>query len=295
VLSACLLSACLLFNSEKPTYADVNTYNCYTNNSSYNLFYGNRISNLYDPNTRFLSGKFYITLADYHNLKANDLIKINNQYFTWNKVNNYNLTDTELTEMELVQANNNIATYPVRYFKYWYCDDPTSVYQLKTDFTNPNMLDTNFGWSVMYDHNIGTLNTGNTFTYTGFTSMFVDNSYTGSTIHYVPYFTTEISQDEYENGDAFDWTCDTMHNYIWSQYEGPYGNLMPSFWINTAATQTGLNLFIDCADCANAISTYSITTGSSINHGERICGKIIQTEAVEDIQTQNNDNITTQN
>ena len=288
-------SACLLFNPEQPTYIDVDTFNCYTNNGAYNLFYGNRISNLYDPNTRFLSGKFYLKLSDYKNLKPNDLIKIQNQYFTWNKITGYNLTDTELTEIELIQANNNISTYPTRYFKYWYCDDPTSVYQLKTDFTNPNLLDTNFGWSVTYDHNIGTLNTGNTFTYTGYTSMFVDDSYTGTTIHYVPYYTTEISQDEYENGNAFDWTCDTMHNYIWNRPYGPYGNLMPTFWLNGAKTQTGLNLFIDCDDCQNYIDIYSIVTGSSINHGERICGKIIQTEAVEDIQTQNNDNITTQN
>jgi hypothetical protein len=125
--------------------------------------------------------------------------------------------------------------------------------------------------------------------------MFIDDSYTGSTIHYVPYFTTEISTDEYENGDAFDWTCDPMHNYIWSQPNGPYGDLMPTYWLNSDESYTGLNLFIDCASCQDYIDAYGIVTGSSINHGERICGKIIQTEAVEDIQTQNNDNITTQN
>ena len=288
-------SLCLLFNSEQPTYVDVQSYNCYTDNSAYNLFYGNRITNVYNPNTRHLTGKFYLKLSDYKNLKANDLIKIQNQYFIWNKINNYNLTNTELTEIELVQANNVPQKYPTRYFKYYYCDTPDTVYTIKTDFTNPNMLNTNFGWSIMYDHNMGTINTGNTVNYSGFTSMFIDDSYTGTTLHYVPYFTQEITQDEYENGDNYPWTCDTLHNHIWSTPNAPYGNLMPTYWINSNYSQTGLNLFINCADCATAISTYNIAVGSSTSFGQRICGKIIQTEATENIQNQQNKNITTQN
>ena len=288
-------SACLLFNSEQPTYVDVQSYNCYTDNSAYNLFYGNRITNVYNPNTRHLTGKFYLKLSDYKNLKANDLIKIQNQYFIWNKINNYNLTNTELTEIELVQANNVPQKYPTRYFKYYYCDTPDTVYTIKTDFTNPNMLNTNFGWSIMYDHNMGTINTGNTVNYSGFTSMFIDDSYTGTTLHYVPYFTQEITQDEYENGDNYPWTCDTLHNHIWSTPNAPYGNLMPTYWINSNYSQTGLNLFINCDDCYNYISTYNIAVGSSTSFGQRICGKIIQTEATENIQNQQNKNITTQN
>ena len=70
------------------------TYNVYTTNDAYLNFYYNRISNvLFNPNTRFLKGKFYLKLSDYKNLKAKDLIKIKDQYFTWNKISNYNLTN----------------------------------------------------------------------------------------------------------------------------------------------------------------------------------------------------------
>jgi hypothetical protein len=40
-------SACLLFQSEVPTFLDVPTYNTFTNQSAYNLFYADRIANLY--------------------------------------------------------------------------------------------------------------------------------------------------------------------------------------------------------------------------------------------------------
>ena len=256
----------ILFNSELPINVGVDTFNVYTENDAYSTFYANRINNLYNPNTRFLKGNFYLKLSDYTNLKPQDLIKINNQYFTWNKVNNYNLTNVELTEVELVQANNNPLSYPTRYFKYWYCDNPTVIYKLKTDFTNPNMLDTNFGWSLLYDHNLGTIS--QTSNNSGYTSMFVDTyGYSPSDLHFVPYTTQEITEDDYNLNGYLDWKYDSLHNYIWSYQIGPYGSLMPNYWLNSGSTVTGLNLFSGCTSCYDSIVAYNILTGSSTNHG----------------------------
>lgn len=265
-------SASILFNSEPPIQVGtVKTYNCYTENDAYTLFYGNRINNLQSPNTRFLTGKFYLKLSDYKNLKPNDLIKINDQYFTWNKINGYNLTDTELTEVELVQANNNPNTYPTRYFKYQYCDQTGYTFKLKTDFTNPSLLDTNFGWSVTYDHNMGTIfnATGTTPSMlTGYTSMFADTGADPGQIYYVPYTTNEISEDEYNNAGYYDWHYDTLRNHIWALPGQPvYGGSMPTYWLNSGFTQTGLNLYTGCTSCYSAITTYHILTGSSQHYG----------------------------
>ena len=256
----------ILFNSELPINVGVDTFNVYTENDSYSTFYANRINNLYNPNTRFLKGNFYLKLSDYSNLKPQDLIKINNQYFTWNKISNYNLTNVELTEVELVQANNNPLTYPTRYFKYWYCDNPSVIYKLKTDFTNPSMLDTNFGWSILYDHNLGTIS--QTLNNSGYTSMFVDPyGYSPYNNYNVPYTTQEITEDEYDFGGYLDWKYDSLHDYIWNYQIGPYGSLMPTYWLNSGSTVTGLNVFSGCSSCYETISTYNILTGSSTNHG----------------------------
>jgi hypothetical protein len=75
-------SLCILFNSEQPTDLGVETFNgvnAYTDKDMYNLFYENRVNNLYDANTRFLSGYFWLNKTDIKNLNARDIIKIKEQ------------------------------------------------------------------------------------------------------------------------------------------------------------------------------------------------------------------------
>ena len=253
----------LLFKSELTTAIDVvtNTFTNYTNNSAYNTFYQNRVNNLFDPNTRFLTGNFYLKLNEYKNLKTNDLIKIKDQYFIWNKIDGYNLTNTELTKVELVQINNQVSTYPTRYFKYQYCDATGYTFCVKTDFTNPNILYTNYGWSLLYDFNCGILY--GTSQPSGFTSSFLVNGY-------VPYTMVEITKDEYSNSGYIDYTQDTMMNHIYSTLLGPFAYSMPSFWINSSNTKEGYNLFTNCTTFYSQASTYGITIGSSTQFGPPI-------------------------
>jgi hypothetical protein len=265
-------SACILFNSEQPVDVGVQTYNTYTENDSFNLFYSNRISNLYDTNTRFLNGYFDLKLNDIQNLRENDIIKIQEQYFIVNKINGFNLTNRELTQVELVQYNNNVQTYPTRYFKYQYCDAPDYCFKIKTDFTNPRLIDTQFGWSVWYDQSIGTF-TGST-TPTGFTSTIRDSS----TQAYVPFTISEITKDQYDNGGCYDISCDTLIDFEWNfvnvlfpNIEYAFGLGLPSFWQNAAGTYEGLNLWTSCSDFNTTRVAYGILTGSSINHGASPC------------------------
>jgi hypothetical protein len=285
----------ILFNAEPLAYIDVYTYNTYTNNDCYGNFYYNRIQNvLFNPNTRFLKGKFYLKLSDYKNLKAQDLIKIKDQYFTWNKISNYNLTDTELTEVELVQANLNPQTYPTRYFKYQYCDVEDYVFRIKTDFTNPNLLYTQFGWSVWYDHNSAIVTNNRNIQPTGFTST-VTYVATGTSTpdYYVPFTIREISKDEYDNSGYYDWTDDTLMTYVYQQNEGPFGRNMPTYYVNSGYTLSGLNIFNDCSSYATIAARVGIRTGSSTYFGPPNY-HILNTELSENIRTESNNNIQTQ-
>ena len=65
-------------------------------------------------------------------------------YFTWNKIKDYNFVTRELTEIELLQYNYIVRTYPKRFFKYSYCQNNCGsiVYKYQTDFTNPNFRKT---------------------------------------------------------------------------------------------------------------------------------------------------------
>jgi hypothetical protein len=257
-------SACLLFQSEVPTFLDVPTYNTFTNQSAYNLFYADRIANLYSPNTRVVTGKFYLKPNEFYNLNPNDIIKIKDQYFLWDQINGYDLTQTDLTEVRLIQINNAPSTYPTRYFRYQYCDATGYTFQFKTDFTNPNIRDTNYGYSILYDHAVGTIY-GQKAPTSGITTTFVyaDNG----TAYYVPYTLYEITADEYNSDVNLDWSYDTLHNHIWT-YDYPFGSSMPTYWLNSGTTETGLNLFTNCNNFYITATNYNINVGSSIHYGK---------------------------
>jgi uncharacterized delta-60 repeat protein len=259
-------SLSILFNSELPVDIGVQTFNTYTENDVYNTFYRTRINNIYNPNTRLVSGYFDLKYSDIQNFQWNDVIKINEQYFTINKISEFNLTNRELTKVELIQFNLNPQQYVDRYFKYTYCDNPSLCYKLKTDFTNPNLQDTNFIWSTYYDQQVGSL-TGTT---TGFTSTFRIFNTGSAQVQYVPYTMEEITETDYVSGSCYNSSCDTMLNYIYGNVNGLNFSLA-SFWENSADTFTGTNLWSNCSGFTNTKNTYGIITGSSTTYGTINC------------------------
>lgn len=250
-------SLCILFNSEEPTDIGVQTFNTFTQNDMYLTFYSGRINNIYDPNTRFLVGYFDLKYSDILNLKPNDVVKINEQYFIINKISEFNLTSREMTKVELLQYNVNPSEYPERYFFYKYCDAAT-IYKFQTDFTEPNLLDTNYGWSIYYDYQVGTLS-GQT---SGFTSTFYDFQPGPS---YVPYSMWEVDADTYAVSGS-NWTNDSLRNHIYNTSNGVFEDSMPKFWYSSGSNYVGTNVFYSCSDFSTKAATYGIITGSSTYH-----------------------------
>lgn len=268
-------SICILFNSEEPTTIagdSVSLFNAYTNQDMYNLFYENRISNAFDKNTRMIVGNFDLKLSDVKNLKPQDLIKINEQYFTWNKVDNYNLTTRELTKVELIQYNYTKKEYPERYFQYQYCLGNTgTTYNFKTNFTGTNSIqESKYYWSILYDYFVGTLG-GNV---SGYTSSV---PYTGTT--YLPYSIWEVDEDTY-NSTGTDYTNDpARYFFIDSIEEEPldtiYNQDNPVWLINATQSQATLNVFTGCTDFITTATSLGVNiagggTTSTFNSGVTI-------------------------
>lgn len=259
-------SISILFNSEEPvTIAgdSVSLFNTYTNQDAYKLFYEDRVSNAFDKNTRFLSGYFYLKLSDVKNLKVNDLIKINDQYFSWNLVKEYNLTDRELTQVELIQINYNPQPYPDRYFKYQYCDNTGVTYNVKTNFIGTKSVQESlYYWSILYDYFCGTLGASQAVHITGYTSSF--KNLTGAT---VPYSIREVSKVEYE-ASGIDWQLDPnknefigqIQNFPWDIYNYQDNDV---WLINDTGLQGTLNVFVDCAAFTAKAIAMGVTIGSS--------------------------------
>ncbi len=256
-------SLSILFNSEETVEGSVSLYNSYTENDMYNTFYKNRITNIYNPNTRFLSGKFNLSYADIANIKANDVIRLKNQYFIVNKINEFNYTNSELTSVELLQFNVNPQNYPTRYFKYYYCENPSVCFNIKTDFNNPNLRSTNFIWSIYYDNQVGSL-TGST---TGFTSSLKILDLDGAIEElYFPYTMQEITEAEYNSNGCYDFSLDPVMQYVYENIQGLSYSLA-GFWVNSGSTKTGVNVWESCADFYTTASTYGILTGTTATYG----------------------------
>ena len=262
-------SISILFNSEEAANFGLGqpSYNVYTDNDIYNLFFSNRINNIYNPNTRYLTGNFYLKLSDIQNLKPNDLIKINEQYFTWNKIDGYNLTNTELTKVQLVQANIQPKTYPTRYFKYQYCGD-SNVYRFKTYFdprTNNNydtsvnlnsIRRTFYYWSILYDYFVGTLGGS----VSGYTS-----SYLGPSNSRYAYTISEIDKTEFDTitlEHTNDPNDDYFINYAVTQFSITYNpvNQNPNIWcFSNSVGHNGDYTFFNVASNCSTFSGYCAT------------------------------------
>jgi hypothetical protein len=259
-------SLCILFNSEEP--ADIGlgipTFNAYTDNDMYSAFYSNRINNLYNKNTRFLTAYFDLKLSDIKNLKANDLIKINEQYFAVNKINQYNYTNPELTSVELIQTNVQPKTYPDRYFFYQYCSGSTTVYKFKTYFnptdnTGIEWLDevptslrkTNIFWSILYDYMVGALGGA----VTGYTSSYAITL--NSTVY--PYKIWEVTKEQYEaSGVSHDYDPNDVYFISRSDYGPSNFNTEENDYLYAFSNRSGydgrnalFNVALDCVTYAS--------------------------------------------
>lgn len=257
-------SICILFNSQEPDDIGLGipTYKAYTDNDTYQLFYSNRVNNLYDKNTRFLDGNFNLKLSDVKNLSPKDIIKIQEQYFYVNKLEGFDLTNPELTKVQLTQTNITPQTYPTRYFKYEYCNDSLNrTFKFRTFFDpleNTNGVEyldeplssirrTYYYWSILYDYMVGVLG-GEVSNYTSSYNDPLNGKVWSYTI-------TEITESEYNDPDYLFWYDDSNNKLFVDRtsYNPTLSQTTNSQLIWVFSNQAGQNkaFFNLGADCSN--------------------------------------------
>ena len=126
--------------------------------------------------------------------------------------------------------------------------------------TNPNLRETNYGWSILYDYNIGVLG-GNA---SGYTSTFRDTNQ--GPYKYVPYHITEVDETTYNTFvGALDRTSDTMWMNV-SESGATDLNFVkfPTYcYTSGSPTNVVFNVFTDCLDFTTKASAFGIEVGSS--------------------------------
>jgi hypothetical protein len=152
-------------------------------------------------------------------------------------------------------------------------------------------------WSIYYDNQVGSLVNSTT----GFTSTFrilFNIPGVGLNVYYFPYTMTEITKEEYDLNDCYDWSCDTLREWIYINLD-PDALLfsMSTFWEagGNITGFTGVNVWENCTDFYNTADTYGIITYDSQLLGAPDCETFLQNEAGDDLQNEAGDNLLTEN
>lgn len=243
----------VLFNGEEPLFLSelgAIDFEQFTNNDAYELFYSNRINNMYNKDTRVLGGNFDLKINDVKQLQPKDLIKIKNKLFSWNKIDAFDVMNNQLTRVELIQYNNVPRVYPIRYFKYRYCGDSTE-YRFRTyfnPFENPtvpyvnekedSLRRTYFHWSVRYDYIVGQLGVRE------YASSYQDES----NENIFKYIITEIDEEEYDSieNNHYDDINDNL--FINKLKTNPSTDLFQNELYIVIGNNYYLNYGLDCED-----------------------------------------------
>ena len=271
-------TASVLFGSESALNIGVEAFSAFTKFDAYNRYYENYVNNLFGKNTRFIKGKFQLNLDDILNIQPKDLIKIKEQYFTYNKISGYDLTSPQLTEVELVQFNNTVQEYPTRYFQYYYGDNQSVFYNFNTDMIDPDFTDTNWGRSVRYDYFVGILISSLGGLPSEVVTGVLDPSQgVGDQIALVPQYWYEVTKDTYESsGISRDY--DPLYQYVIALTGGaPQGDLnvytfpiVASQYRQVSPSEIyldrWLNVYTSLSDFNTKATTYNFINGSSTTH-----------------------------
>jgi len=109
----------------------------------------------------------------------------------------------------------------------------------------------------------------------------------------------EITKEEYDTNECYDWDCDTLKDYIYTNPDtsgdGPLFS-MSTFWeVGDSTTGfTGVNVWENCTDFDNTADTYGIVVGSSTYYGPENCTTLLQNEAEDDLTNEAGDNLETE-
>jgi len=106
-------------------------FSCYKD--LYDVYYEDYIQDLTDADSRVLIASFYLHPEEIAQLKGNERIFVQGNYYRINKINGYDLTKRGLTEVELIKITGDYEPHPVRYYKLQNCSDSSDFRYSNTD------------------------------------------------------------------------------------------------------------------------------------------------------------------
>lgn len=111
-------------------------FSCYED--LYDVYYDDYITDLSNSDNRVVIGSFWLHPEEISQLRGNERIFLNGNYYRINKINGYDLTKRSLTEVELIKITGDYEPHRTKYYKLQNCFDIDDVKYVNTDL--------NFTW-----------------------------------------------------------------------------------------------------------------------------------------------------
>jgi hypothetical protein len=99
----------------------------------YDVYYKEYIDDLINSDNKILVANFYLLPEEIASLKGSEKIFINNNYYRINKINNYNLTNRDIVEVELLKLTGDYDAHRKKCYLLRACDDPADIIYVNTD------------------------------------------------------------------------------------------------------------------------------------------------------------------
>lgn len=163
----------------------------------YDIYYKDYIDDLTSLENKVYSAKIYLYPCDVKELKFNEKILVDNNYYRINKIDNFNLLEPSIADIELIKFTRDYNGHRIKYYDLYSCTGGTN-YHSNSDL-NYNLYAYIGNYVTLYDDNLnylgcygvsaGTYNTAYTYQHfyltSGYTSsgvgVFDDCSCTGRT------------------------------------------------------------------------------------------------------------------
>jgi len=101
----------------------------------YDIYYQDYIRDLTNLENKIVSGKIYLTPWEISQLRFDEKILIQNNYFRINKISNFNLTEPSICDIELVKLTREYTPHPVMYYTLVACNP-----LFESLFTNSDLM-----------------------------------------------------------------------------------------------------------------------------------------------------------
>ena len=122
----------------------------------YDIYYSEYVDDITSVDNKIVSAKIYLTPWEISNLRFDEKIVIKNAFYRINKISNFNLTEPDLCDIELIKLTRDYTPHPVKYYDLINCTGGTNYHS--TSDLNYNLY--------AYIGNYVRLYTGSTAPYT---------------------------------------------------------------------------------------------------------------------------------